>query len=136
MLVSSKILHQNNKFVRKYLQEVRYRSSAQNFTRSFFFYDFFLNTRSTWECLLFIFFRLFFWLRCIKQESALFVSSKNQTVCTFFLANWLLLIDKFAKRNSCGYFFRRLGKFSRKRLKWSSQQSCSLQTLGLLILPD
>ena len=40
-----------------------------------------------------------------------------------FSTSWLLLIviDKFANRNSCGYCFRRSGKFPRERLQWSSQ---------------
>ena len=40
-----------------------------------------------------------------------------------FSTSWLLLIviDKFANRNRCGYCFRSFGKFPRERLQWSSQ---------------
>ena len=57
-----------------------------------------------------------------KCTLCLFVSSKTQRPCTFFLANWLLwiAINKFAKRKSCGYCFRSFGKFPRQRLQWRS----------------
>ena len=41
----------------------------------------YILTRSTWECLLFI----FFWLQCVLQGFTLFVSWKNLVACTFFL---------------------------------------------------
>ena len=42
----------------------------------------------------------------------------------FFPANWLLLIvidQCIRQENSCGYWFRRFGKFPRQSRQWSSQ---------------
>ena len=37
----------------------------------------------------------FFLLQCVKKEFSNFVYSKNQTACTFFLQNIVLLIYKY-----------------------------------------
>ena len=87
------------------------RSSVRNFTRSFIHRDLFytLGTpsfRTTWQS-----YSIFF-LTAMYQEFTLFFSSKiNPPV--LFSNNQLLLIviDKFANRNSCGYCFDVLENF-------------------------
>ena len=133
MLMPSKILHQSiNKFVGKYVQQVRCWSSARIFTRSFIFKDFF---SIHWEHLI-MFVIHFFWLQYVKQEFTLLVSLLFQKIklSVLFSANWLLLIviDKFAKRNSFGHCFRRSGKFPRQRLQWTSTVKLSPTNNGFV----
>ena len=88
MLVPSKILHKTINSL-----ENTYNKCGEGLQHGtspvVSFSGIFLNTRSNWKCLLFI-----FWLQCVKQEFTLFVSSKNQTACIFtckqiaFNSNW------------------------------------------------
>ena len=128
--MSSKVLYKNiNKLVWKYLQYVRCRSSAQNFTAVSFSRIFSKHYKYLRMFVIhFLFFSFFFWLQCvnksIKNLLSLFVCFfKNSDALYFFPANWLLsiVIDKFVKRNSYGYCFRRFGKLPRQYLRWSFQ---------------
>ena len=94
MLVPSKILRISkntwniSKFIRKYLLQVRCRSSAWNFTCSFILQDFFYTSgtrifRNTWEC-----YSNFFDCNVSRIYSLLFFFLfffKNKMPCTFFL---------------------------------------------------
>ena len=78
--------------------------------------------RNTWECFLHYFFLIAMCqARIYSLCFYLFLQKIRRPV--LFSTSWLLLIviDKFANRNSCGYCFRRFGKFPRERLQWSSQ---------------
>ena len=61
----------------------------------------------------------------------------------FFSTSWLLfiVIDKFAKRNSCGYCFRHFGKFTgtsavKFSVKLSSANMSFVDCFGLKFSPD
>ena len=77
------------------------------------------SIRNTWVFFVLLFF--FFAVMCHTLCFYLFLQKIRRPV--IFSTSWLLLIviDKFANRNSCGYCFRRFGKFPRERLQWSSQ---------------
>ena len=90
----------------------------------------------------FIFFFFFFFLTAMCQARIyslcfyLFLQKIRRPV--LFSTSWLLLIviDKFANRNSCGYYFKRFGNLPRERLQWNSHSSCRLPTWGLFIISD
>ena len=93
---------------------IPWESSAWNFTRSLIPQDFFYTLgrailRYNWEYYSFTHF--FSWLECVKNLLS-YVFSRNKTFCTFFPTHWLLLIviDKFANRNTCGYCFNMFRK--------------------------
>ena len=137
MLIPSKILYQNiNKFVWKYLQYLRCSSAVRNFTAVIFSRIFSIHYKHLRMFVINFFFSIISQARIYSP--CLFFSSKTQMPCTFFPANWLLsiVIDKFVKRNSYGYCFRRFRKFPRQYLQWSFQESCCLPTWVLLIIPD
>ena len=90
-----------------------------SFSKNFF--PFFLN-------LYLFFFFFFFFFDCNVCQARIyslcfhfFLQKVRRPV--LFSTSWLLLIviDKFANRNRCGYCFRSFGKFPRERLQWSSQ---------------
>ena len=130
MLVPSKMIYWNtSKFIRKHYS--RCGAGLQPGTSPVVSFSKIFSIRNTYfqEHLrvFFIFFFFFFFDCNVSSKNLLslflFVSSKNQTPCTFFykLITFKIVIDKFANRSSCGYCFRRFWKFPREYLQWSSQ---------------
>ena len=111
--------------------------SSFHFPRSFFYYED-LFSGDTWEYFLFISFFCFFFLASMGQARIyslcfyLFLQKIRRPV--LFPTSWLLLIviDRFANRNSCGYCFRRFGKFPRERLQWSLSKVVVCQQLRFI----
>ena len=83
-------------------------------------------------------FFIFFFDRNISYSLCLYLFPQKNRRPVFFSSSVLLsiVIYKFTNRNSCGYCFRRFGKFPRERLQRSSLLGCRLRTLCFLTVSD
>ena len=83
-------------------------------------------------------FFIFFFDRNISYSLCFYLFLQKNRRPVFFSSSVLLsiVIYKFTNRNSCGYCFRRFGKFLRERLQRSSLLGCRLRTLCFLTVSD